>query len=123
MGEHTGDTSGAVTPERVEDLPLLASVAPPVPVGGLFDYQVPERLAEQVVPGVRAMVPFGGRSLSAPSAPPSCSSPSWPRCGMESFMRNRDFRYLCVKQCVAGFNNRVREVARRREGGREGGEE
>ncbi len=44
---------------------MLASVAPPVPVGGLFDYTVPERFAEQVVPGVRAMVPFGGRSLSA----------------------------------------------------------
>jgi primosomal protein N' (replication factor Y) len=54
-----------VTPGTEADLPLLASVAPPVPVGGLFDYLVPERLAEQVVPGVRAMVPFGGRSLSA----------------------------------------------------------
>ncbi len=46
-------------------LPLLASVAPPVPVGGLFDYVVPDALAETVVPGVRALVPFGGRTLTA----------------------------------------------------------
>jgi len=54
-----------VTPDGTPQSPLLASVAPPVPVGGLFDYEVPERLAGKVVPGVRAMVPFGGRSLSA----------------------------------------------------------
>jgi primosomal protein N' (replication factor Y) len=46
-------------------LPLLAQVAPPVPVSGLFTYEVPEALADRVVPGVRAMVPFGARRLSA----------------------------------------------------------
>jgi len=47
------------------ELPLLAAVAPPLPVPGLFDYLVPESLASSVVPGVRALVPFGGRTLTA----------------------------------------------------------
>jgi len=49
----------------VTDPPMLASVAPPLPVAGLFDYRVPEGLVDRVVPGVRALVPFGPRSMTA----------------------------------------------------------
>jgi len=42
-----------------------AQVAPPLPVEGLFTYGVPEALSARVVPGVRARVPFGPRTLSA----------------------------------------------------------
>ncbi len=42
-----------------------ARVAPPLPVAGLFSYAVPPDLQERVVPGVRVLVPFGGRRLTA----------------------------------------------------------
>ena len=45
--------------------PLQARVAPPLPVEGLFSYAVPDALAARVRPGVRARVPFGGRTLNA----------------------------------------------------------
>lgn len=40
-------------------------VAVPLPLDTTYYYQVPERLAEQVRPGVRVFVPFGKRKLSA----------------------------------------------------------
>jgi primosomal protein N' (replication factor Y) len=43
----------------------FASVAPPLPVVGLFTYAVPPALQSRVVPGVRVRVPFGGRKLAA----------------------------------------------------------
>jgi primosomal protein N' (replication factor Y) len=42
-----------------------ARVAPPLPVAGLYSYAVPPALADRVVPGVRVLVPFGGRRLTA----------------------------------------------------------
>jgi len=42
-----------------------ARVAPPLPVAGLFTYEVPEPLRGRVVPGVRVLAPFGGRRLAA----------------------------------------------------------
>ncbi|HTE05659.1 MAG TPA: primosomal protein N', partial [Planctomycetota bacterium] len=42
-----------------------ARVAPPLPVAGLYSYAVPPALEERVVPGVRVLVPFGGRRLAA----------------------------------------------------------
>jgi primosomal protein N' (replication factor Y) len=44
---------------------LQARVAPPLPVDGLYSYAVPEALASRVRPGVRARIPFHGRSLTA----------------------------------------------------------
>ena len=41
----------------------LAAVAPEVPVPGCFTYRIPPGLAEQVLPGVRVQVPFGGRRV------------------------------------------------------------
>jgi primosomal protein N' (replication factor Y) len=42
-----------------------ASVAPPLPVAGLFTYEVPPELAGQVAAGVRVLVPFGSRRIPA----------------------------------------------------------
>ena len=44
---------------------LYASVAPPLPVAGLFTYEVPPELAGQVAAGVRVLVPFGSRRIPA----------------------------------------------------------
>ena len=41
----------------------LADIAVPVPLGQAFTYEVPEELAHKLVPGARAVVPFGGRKL------------------------------------------------------------
>ncbi|HEX5010447.1 MAG TPA: primosomal protein N', partial [Planctomycetota bacterium] len=43
----------------------FARVAPPLPVSGLFTYEVPPELARRVVPGVRVLVPFGSQRLAA----------------------------------------------------------
>ena len=43
----------------------FARVAPPLPVSGLFTYEVPPDLADRVVPGVRVLVPFGAQRLAA----------------------------------------------------------
>ena len=45
--------------------PLYASVAPPLPVAGLFTYEVPPALVGQVAAGVRVLVPFGSRRIPA----------------------------------------------------------
>ncbi len=50
---------------RPSSTTIFAKVAPPLPVEGLFTYSVPDELAAQVVPGVRVLVPFGARRLSA----------------------------------------------------------
>jgi primosomal protein N' (replication factor Y) len=42
----------------------LCQVAVPVPLEGTFTYAVPSRLEGQVTPGVRVLVPFGGRKLA-----------------------------------------------------------
>jgi primosomal protein N' (replication factor Y) len=43
----------------------FARVAPPLPVAGLFTYSVPPALKGRIGPGVRVLVPFGSRRLSA----------------------------------------------------------
>ncbi len=50
-------------PQRARALPV-ARIALPVPVDSLFDYDVPEELAEHARPGHRALVSFGGRRLT-----------------------------------------------------------
>ncbi len=42
-----------------------AVVAPPLPVAGLFTYEVPPALLGRVQPGTRVLVPFGPRKLRA----------------------------------------------------------
>jgi len=42
----------------------LCQVAVPVPLEGTFTYEVPPRLEGLVTPGVRVLVPFGGRKLA-----------------------------------------------------------
>ena len=44
---------------------LSIEVAVPLPLYGTFHYRVPESLAGQVKPGLRAFVPFGRRRISA----------------------------------------------------------
>jgi primosomal protein N' (replication factor Y) len=44
---------------------VFARVAPPLPVEGLYTYAIPPALAGRVGPGVRVLVPFGGRRLAA----------------------------------------------------------
>jgi primosomal protein N' (replication factor Y) len=47
-----------------EGLPIsLADVALPIPVARAFTYAIPEELAYQVLPGVRAICPFGSRRM------------------------------------------------------------
>lgn len=42
----------------------VVRIALPVPIDSLFDYRVPEALAEHARPGHRALVPFSGRKLT-----------------------------------------------------------
>jgi hypothetical protein len=42
----------------------LCQVAVPVPLEGTFTYEVPPKLEGLVMPGVRVLVPFGGRKLA-----------------------------------------------------------
>jgi len=42
----------------------IVRIALPVPIDSLFDYRVPEALAEHAGPGQRALVPFAGRRLT-----------------------------------------------------------
>lgn len=57
---------------------LYAQVIVPLPLTGSFTYVVPERLRENVIPGIRVLVPFGPRHFYtgvvasvSPIAPPS----------------------------------------------------
>lgn len=57
---------------------LYAQVIVPLPLTGNFTYVVPERLRENVIPGIRVLVPFGPRHFYtgvvasvSPIAPPS----------------------------------------------------
>ncbi|HZL99169.1 MAG TPA: primosomal protein N', partial [Planctomycetota bacterium] len=59
------ERSGPAAAEAPGLPPLYASVAPPLPVAGLFTYEVPPSLAGQVRAGVRVLVPFGSRRIPA----------------------------------------------------------
>ena len=53
---------------EVKGRPLFARVVvnlPEVPEDRLFDYPLPEELAETALPGARLLVPFGGRKAEA----------------------------------------------------------
>ena len=44
--------------------PIFCEVALPVPLRSLFTYEVPQRLAESVLPGSRVLVPFRNRAMA-----------------------------------------------------------
>lgn len=53
---------------EMKGAPLFARVVvnlPEVPEDRLFDYLLPEELAETALPGARLLVPFGGRKAEA----------------------------------------------------------
>ncbi len=62
----------------------IAEVACPVPLARTFDYEVPEALADRLVPGVRVAVPFGPRRLTGVVLSARTGEPSRPLKAIQS---------------------------------------